>query len=109
MWRKKKDIMIESAAYELIKKEGFEEGIQRGIEQGIQKGMEQGIQKGKTQGLRRSIVMILGNRFEAVPQTLTQRIQQVENLETLEILLGVALRVESLDDFRKKLQATLEA
>ncbi|GAB6162626.1 hypothetical protein JCM12298_17850 [Desulfothermus naphthae] len=33
--KRKRDIMIDSAAYEIIKREGFEEGIQQGLEQGI--------------------------------------------------------------------------
>ncbi len=41
--KRRRDIMIESAAYEIIKKEGYEEGLKAGIEQGIEKGIQQGI------------------------------------------------------------------
>jgi hypothetical protein len=34
---RRKDIMIESAAYDIIKKEGFVEGIEEGMEKGIEK------------------------------------------------------------------------
>ncbi len=33
--QRRKDIMIESAAYKIIKKEGYEEGLKAGIQQGI--------------------------------------------------------------------------
>lgn len=31
--------MIESAGYEIIKKEGYDEGLQQGLQQGLQRGM----------------------------------------------------------------------
>ena len=34
---RRKDITIESPAYDLIKEEGIEEGIEKGIEEGIEK------------------------------------------------------------------------
>ena len=37
--------MIESAAYELIKAEGFQIGIERGIEKGIEQGICRSIRK----------------------------------------------------------------
>jgi predicted transposase YdaD len=40
---RRRDIMIESAAYDLIKAEGIQQGMQQGMQQGIQQGMQQGI------------------------------------------------------------------
>ena len=52
--------MIESAAYHIIKKEGYaegrtaghEEGLQKGLEQGLERGLEQGLQKGRDEAIR---------------------------------------------------------
>ncbi len=41
--KRRRDIMIESAAYDIIKQEGYEEGIKAGIQQGIEKGIQQGM------------------------------------------------------------------
>ena len=57
---RRKDIMIESAAYDIIKKEGYaegrtaghEEGLQKGLEQGLERGLEQGLQKGRDEAIR---------------------------------------------------------
>ncbi len=35
--------MIESAAYDIIKQEGYEEGIKAGIQHGMEKGVQQGM------------------------------------------------------------------
>jgi hypothetical protein len=55
---RRKDIMIESAAYEIIKKEGFAEGRTTGHKEGLQEGLEQGLERGLEQGLQKG-------RFEA--------------------------------------------
>ncbi len=49
--RRRKDLMVESAAYNLIKQEGFQEGIEKGIERGIEKGIERSVQKMFMKGL----------------------------------------------------------
>lgn len=49
---RRRDIMIESAAYELIKSEGIQQGIEQGIEQGLQKGFQKGI----SQSIRKLLI-----------------------------------------------------
>ncbi len=44
--KRRRDIMIESAAYEIIKKEGFEEGLKAGIQQGLREGLLEAIELG---------------------------------------------------------------
>lgn len=41
--RRRRDIMIESAAYDIIKQEGIEEGIEKGIERDIRKLFLKGV------------------------------------------------------------------
>ena len=52
--------MIESAAYEIIKQDGFREGMMQGLDQGLQQGLDQGLQ----QGIRQSIKRLLLNGFK---------------------------------------------
>lgn len=44
--RRRRDIMIESAAYDIIKQEGIEEGIEKGIERGIERAIRKLFLKG---------------------------------------------------------------
>ena len=41
MINRRKDIMIESAAYDIIKKDGIKEGIQQGLKQGLEEGKKE--------------------------------------------------------------------
>ncbi len=44
--------MIESAAYDIIKNEGFTEGIREGMKKGEQDGLRKGLEKGRKEGRR---------------------------------------------------------
>ena len=87
--------MIESAAYEIIKKEGFEEGlkagIQKGFEQGIQKGLEQGIQK----GLLKAVELGLKIKFGVEGMRVYGKIRKIRDVDFLEAL---AEAIEAAND-----------
>lgn len=110
--QRRRDIMRESAAYELIKKEGFEEGlqkgIQQGIEQGIERGVEQGLRRGMVQSARRLIAAALEARFETVPRSVFVLLQEINDPDTLEMLHKVALRADSIETFKQKAQLMVE-
>ncbi len=105
-------MVIESAAYEIIKKEGFEEGmklgIKQGIEQGIQQGMQQGIEQGIQQGLlidaQEMVINALEEKFEVVPRSITREIKSIDEREILRQLLRVIFRVKSLEEFCKYME-----
>jgi hypothetical protein len=46
-------------------------------------------------------------RFEIVPQSITQKIQQINSKKILESLFRIALRVHSLEEFDAKLKMAL--
>ncbi len=54
--KKRRDIMIESHAYEIIKKEGFEEGLKVGLLKGKEEGLKEGFFKGKKEGLKEGLL-----------------------------------------------------
>lgn len=66
---KRREIMITSYAYELIKQEGLEEGLEQGLKQGLEQGLERGRQEGLAEGLRigllQAIGLVLDMRFGA--------------------------------------------
>ncbi|RMG66197.1 MAG: hypothetical protein D6722_15345 [Bacteroidetes bacterium] len=98
---RRRELMMESAAYEMIKREGYEEGLQRGLERGIQQGIEQGMQQGMLEEAREMVLEALAERFGVIPDDLEKRILAMDSRRQLKELLRQALRVQSLEDFQE--------
>ena len=113
---RRRDMMIESAGYELIKQEGFQQGVQQGIQQGVQQGIQQGVQQGIQQGVqqgqlatsREYLVEILIERFNIVPQHIFDVINRLENLSTLKMLRKSALRASSVEMFENDMRQIIQ-
>jgi hypothetical protein len=84
---RRKDIMMESAGYELIKKEGFDEGIQQGIQQGMMLVAQE------------MVLELLAERFGMIPSEIEKKVKTIDSREMLKKLHRGALRVESLEEF----------
>ena len=89
---RRRDIMIESAAYDLIKEDGIKEGIQQGM-------------LGQS---RQDLIDVLEARFELVPRSITATIQEIDDPAVFKILLKKAVTIDSLDSFRELLNKVLE-
>jgi predicted transposase YdaD len=79
---RRRDIMIESPIYDLIKEEGIREGIKRGIEQGI----EQGIKQGRKQAIYDALALALEIKFGIDGIVLMEKVRKVESIERLETI-----------------------
>ncbi|MCD6508503.1 hypothetical protein J7M22_18025 [Candidatus Poribacteria bacterium] len=90
---RRRDIMIQSVAYEMIKEEGLREGIKEGLQQGLQRGF------------RDSILQVLEEKFSIVPSRVIRAIGQVEEPEVLKVMLRAALKSSSLEEFEEKIKA----
>lgn len=105
--------MRESVAYELIKKEGFDEGLQegmhRGLQEGMHKGLQQGFRQGSVQSSRRLLVGVLEARFETVPGSVLSMLQHIDDPDALEMLHNAALRAKSMEQFTDKLRALVQS
>uniref|UniRef100_A0A832EK91 DUF4351 domain-containing protein n=1 Tax=Desulfacinum infernum TaxID=35837 RepID=A0A832EK91_9BACT len=88
---RRRDIMMESVAYEMIKKEGYDEGMKQGLQQGM-----------LTEG-REMVLEALAERFGPVPRDIEEVLTTVESRRQIKELLRLALRVQNLDEFRKLL------
>jgi flagellar biosynthesis/type III secretory pathway protein FliH len=118
---KRRDIMIESAAYEIIKQEGFEEGfkagvlkgkeegfkegLQEGIQKGLQEGIQKGLQEGIQEGLREAIELGLKLKFGVEGLKLwpeIERIKEIELLRAIKEALEVATSLEEIKEFLKQ-------
>ena len=83
--------MIESAAYEIIKKEGFEEGLKQGLQQGLQQGL--------LEEAREMVLEALEERFGIVPSSIITKIRGLREREHLKVLHRAAIRAKSLEEF----------
>ncbi len=91
---RRRDIMIESAAYELIKREGIEEGLKQGLKEGLLKAR------------REDILALLNTRFSPSASTLAEiraRLEAIEDLQRLQDLLIAAAQAENLAAFQERL------
>jgi hypothetical protein len=87
--------------------QGRTQGIEQGRTQGIEQGRTQGIEQGIEQGLRQAVISALRTRFEMAPHDLIRALAEVSELALLEQLHDIAIRSESLDEFRRKMSLVL--
>jgi len=90
---KRRDIMVESAAYDLIKQEGKQEGLQQGLQQ----------------GLRQGILDNLEVRFGRAPQSIIVTLDSVKEVGVLRTLHRRSSTVASLEEFDQILSEQLTA
>ncbi len=90
--KRRKDIMIESAGYKLIKQEGIKEGIKQGIQRGVRQGT--------LATIRDNVIEVLVLRFDEVPLSILRRLKETDDPDLLKMLLRKALKAESLDAFK---------
>ncbi len=105
---RRRDIMIRSAAYEIIKEEGIREGMREGIKEGMKEGMKEGIKEGIQIGMveegRDVVLETVKERFGEVPLDISEFVSQINNKSILRQLLRFAIHSKSLDEFREKMK-----
>jgi len=97
--KRRRDIMMESPTYEILREEFGKEAMQ----QGMQKGLQQGLQ----QGLRKSIMDVLEFKFEVIPEKLMKAIDDITDTEVLSSLHRYAMKCKSLMEFEEKIKLIL--
>ncbi|MBF0551665.1 MAG: hypothetical protein HQK60_14165 [Deltaproteobacteria bacterium] len=111
LFLRRKDFMIESPAFKMFAKDAFKRGLTQGIEKGKEKGIKEGIkegeEKGKREGMiaasRENLLEILKERFEKLPRNMLQSLNKVKDPDLIKSLIKLAVKVESLDDFKQHL------
>ena len=92
---RRRDIMIESPAYELIKREGIEEGVKKGLKEGLLRAR------------REDILALLKLRLSPPPEeleTIAKRLEHITDLERLQALLILAAQVSDIQAFEAALK-----
>ncbi len=127
--QRRRDIMIESAAYELIKEEGRVEGLREGLEkgraeglreglekgrapspgQGRAEGLREGLEKGRAEGLREGILLGLELKF-GVEEGLRafKAVRRIEDVKLLEALYHALRDVDSVEAFERLVEHLAE-
>ena len=100
LFERRRDIMIESPAYELIKREGFEEGFEKGKREGIQLGM--------LEEARDMLLNVLEERFGVVPVRIVEAVKGINEREVLRGLLRRAIKCASLEEFEGILREAMK-
>jgi predicted transposase YdaD len=105
---RRRDIMIQSAAYGIIKeegrKEGLQEGLSKGIEEGIEKGLEKGLEKGKQEGLYETISLGLELKFGEEGLKLVPKVLKIKSVRKLSQIKNAIRTVNDLDNIKKMLK-----
>jgi len=83
--------MKESYAYEIIKKEGFEEGF------------GEGIQKGELARARKAVIEVLEVNLAFVPLDVVRKLNMINDIHILETLIKKAVKTANVDEFKEVL------
>lgn len=83
----------------------FEEyALELGRQEGLEKGRVEGREEGREEGLRTAILDLLALRFDRVPASFADELQQIGHVDQLRQLLAAAAQVASLDGFASELR-----
>lgn len=91
LMERRRDIMIQSPIYDIIKEEGIREGMKEGVKEG---SLKEG---------REMILTALDEKFGKLPSDVPETLSNINDTKKLEILLRQAIRSGSLKEFNQKL------
>jgi len=77
----------------------FEMIAEQGLERGRAEGREEGREEGAREEAREAVLEVLRRRFGKVSRAITQRLQNVEDLPKLKMLVGDAAVIRNLEAF----------
>jgi predicted transposase/invertase (TIGR01784 family) len=78
---------------------------QQWLEQGRQEGLQQGIQQGMQQTMHQNILELLDVRLQIPVQRFRGRIEQIDDLDVLRLLVRRAATVDDADEFEQAMNA----
>ncbi len=108
LFERRRDIMIQSPMYDLIKREGLLEGIEKGIEKGMERGMEKGMEKGMEEGkkwMRSAVAFALQARFGEDAKALESRVKAIDEIGRLEAIHRAVVGGKPLEDVKELISA----
>ena len=105
--KRRRDIMMESPTFEILKELLGEDYLEKGLQQGLQQGLQKGLQQGLQQGYRKSLLDVLEFKFKVIPEKLLKTINDITDTDTLSKLLHYAMECDSIIEFKEKMLSVL--
>lgn len=96
--------MIESAAYDIIKQEGIQEGIQ----EGMRKGKMEGLKEGKASGIRESLAILIESQFGEETVRIRERLDSISDSDRLLELFRVIHQARDADELLARIDAEIQ-
>ncbi|WP_022854073.1 RpnC/YadD family protein [Thermodesulfatator atlanticus] len=100
--QRRRDLMIQSAAYEIIKREGYEEGLKEGIQKGIEQGMQQGIRQGLLEAIELGLKLKFGPEGIKLYPAIV-KIESIDSLRAIKQAIEVAENIYEIERLIKEL------
>lgn len=101
---RRKDIMIQSPIYEMIKEEGLKEGLR----EGLREGQMIGIKEGSKETAKKLLFDTLELRFGKIPQRIEKSINKVTDIEELTRLHHSAVKSKTIKEFENEMKSILK-
>ncbi len=106
---RRRDLMIQSFGYELIKQEGLEEGLEKGLKEGFKQGFQEGLTRGREEGREQgyregvleAIALGLELKFGVEGLKLMPEIEAITDLGILRILEKAIRTAQSPEELRQ--------
>ena len=96
---------IEERGIQIGKAQGLSEGLSQGLSEGLSRGLTQGLTQGEALMARRLAREMLTNRFGALSPGMTERLEQIQDVDLLHHLALNVYQTASLEDFAALLDA----
>lgn len=97
---RRRDIMIESAAYDIIKQEGIQEGMR--------KGKMEGLKEGKASGIRESLAILIESQFGEETVRIRERLDSISDSDRLLELFRVIHQARDADELLARIDAEIQ-
>jgi hypothetical protein len=101
--KRRRDIMMESPTFDILKELLGEDYLEKGLQQGLQRGLQQGLR----QGYRKSLLDVLEFKFKVIPENLLKTINDITDTDTLSKLLHYAMECDSIIEFKERMLGVL--
>ena len=82
---------------------GRDEGLNEGLEKGRDEGLNEGLEKGRTAGFQDMLMDAIVERFNVLPLSISERIQNIRDAKVLQALFRQTFRCQDLKAFESVL------
>jgi hypothetical protein len=103
IWEEIKMLDIIEVAMEKGRDEGWNEGLEKGRDEGLEKGRDEGLIKGRMAGFQDMLMDAIIERFNVLPLSISERIQNIRDAKVLQALFRQTFRCQDLKAFESVL------